>query len=307
MDTPSALSTYLGVDYDLSDPHAVTATLPEDKKERYVRHLKHYIGKAEAGGDGAEESVTVTRAELQSLVGKLAHAAYIFRAGRPFYQRLLQMLRGRGSSKRIKLDHGCVDDMRWWVQLLDGHSGSILVNPSEHEVKVFTDASTSTGYGVYMKGRYFHGEWSQEIKDLLVDFTLTINELELIALNFALETFGRELRGCRLHFRCDNLACVSNIHSMSSKRPTRAAILRRLYAVAAHYGITLCSTHIGTKLNLYADTLSRGNMIEFFSLQHFHNLQEVKSPALDAMDLLVRPCGRQNVSSPRWFVKNMLL
>jgi hypothetical protein len=159
---------------------------------------------------------------------------------------------------------------------LEQHSGSLLVNPEQHVVRVFTDASTSTGYGVYLNGRYFSGTWSAEVQDLLVDFSLTINELELVALNFALETFGTELHGYCLHFRCDNIACVSNIHSMSSQKPVRAALLRRLFPVASHFGVELRSSYINTKSNLYADTLSRGDMHSFFSLPHCFPLSQVQ-------------------------------
>ena len=190
--------------------------------------------------------------------------------------------------------------MRWWVTLLKDHTGSILVNPLQHVWKVYTDASTTTGYGCIFKGEYFRGEWSQEIKDLLVDFTLTINELELVCLNFALDSWGRDMAGSCLHFRCDNLACVYNIASMSSKIPVRAALLRRLYATAAHWGVTLKSTYINTHDNLHADTLSRGNMDEFFSLPQHYELREMRQPDLSSMDLLVNPTGIENPSSPLW-------
>jgi len=298
METPGATGTYLGVDYDLRDPLAITATLPAKKKDRYIKHLEYYISKA-----SVDDELVLTRTELQSIVGKLAHAAFIFQAGKPFYQRLLAKLRGGKSKKsaKITLDSGCLDDCRWWVKVLSEHSGSVLLNPAQREVRVYTDASTTTGYGVCYQGRYFRGEWSKEIKDLLVDFSLTINELELVALNFALDTFGHELHGCKLHFRCDNLACVYNIHSMSSQRPVRAALLRRLFAIAAHYGVDLCSTYIPTDKNLHADFLSRGKMKQFFSLPQHYPLQEVEHPVLQAMDLLVHPMGLQNPSSPTWF------
>ena len=299
LQVPAAMGTFLGVDYDLTDPRALRATLPKDKIVRYVKHLHHYINKSALSSSPG--TLLVTRTELQSLVGKLAHAAYIFRSGRPFYQRLLERLRGRSQRRRIHLDSGCLDDMRWWVHLLENHSGSLLVNPDQRIVRVFTDASTSTGYGVYLNGQYFSGTWSSEVKDLLVDFSLTINELELVALNFALETFGDELRGSCLHFRCDNVACVSNIHSMSSQQPVRAALLRRLFSVAAHYGIELQSSYINTKLNLYADTLSRGDLTSFFSLPHCFPLSQVHMPALSAMALLTDPTGPENPSSPAWF------
>ena len=302
MDTPSPYGQYLGVDYDLSDPHAITCALPEEKKVRYIRHLDFYIDKFEAlkkSNKLKNGSMVLTRTELQSIVGKLAHAAYIFGSGRPFYQRLLQQLRGRSSNKTILVDQGSIDDMVWWRDILGSMSGVRLLNPELEEVRVYTDASTTTGYGVMMRGQYFRGEWSPEIKALLVDFTITIAELELVALNFALETFGQQLRGCRVLFRCDNQACVANIHSMSSKLPLRACLLRRLYGVAAHFAIDLKSTYINTHDNKHADFLSRNDMKNFFLLPQFFPLQEVLAPRLDAMPLLLDPLGPANLSTPR--------
>ena len=300
MQIPGCECTYLGVDYDFTNVDAVTATLPEAKKVRYVKHLEWYISKAESDG-----SLTITRTELQALVGKLAHAAHIFRAGRPFYQRILGVLRGN-KRKRVTLDQGVIDDMHWWVKVLSEHSGTVLLNPKERVVRVYTDASTSTGYGVCFQGRYFRGEWNEEIRDLLVDFRLTINELELVALNFALETFGKELSGCTVLFRCDNTSCVYNIESMSSQIPVRAALLRRLFAVASHYGLDIRSSYINTKENLHADTLSRGEMELFFALPQDYPLAEVQNPALGAMDLLVCPKGPADASTPEWFDGNSL-
>ena len=301
MDTPSPFGQYLGVDYDLSDPKAITCTLPEDKKLRYIRHLDFYIDKFETlkqTGKLKNGSMVLSRTDLQSIVGKLAHAAYIFGSGRPFYQRLLQQLRGRSSNKTIMVDQGSVDDMKWWRDILGSMSGVRLINPELEEVRIYTDASTTTGYGVMMRGQYFRGEWSPEIKALLVDFTITIAELELVALNFALETFGQQLQGCRVLFRCDNQACVANIHSMSSKLPLRACLLRRLYGVAAHFAIELKSTYINTHDNKHADFLSRNDMKKFFLLPQSFPLQEIAAPRLDAMPLLLDPLGPANLSTP---------
>ena len=151
------------------------------------KHLRYYLD--QASSKNGVETLRVTRTVLQSIVGKLAFASFVFRSGRPFYQRLLQSLRGsKHKSKHVVLDQGALDDMRWWKSILEQHTGTLLIKPLQREVKVYTDASTTTGYGFIYQGRYCHGEWSDEIKELLEDFTLTINELELVVLNFALET-----------------------------------------------------------------------------------------------------------------------
>ena len=296
-DTPGPCGTFLGIDYDFSDVSRLTATLPDDKRVRYVKHLEFYLDAAVEGDDGAL-FLDMSKTALQSIVGKVVHASYIIDAGRPFYARLLAALRKCG--KRVRLDAAALDDMRWWVSILKDTSGVRVLNPVFKDVKFYTDASTTTGYGAIFKGEFFHGQWSKAVQDLLVDFTLTINELELVVLSFALEQWGSRLEGCRVVFRCDNTSSVYSVLNQTSRVPVRAALIRRLYAVAAHYGVSLHSTYINTKKNLHADTLSRGNMHDFFLLDQRYPLVQVVDPALGAMDLLTDPNGPANPSSPSW-------
>ena len=121
----------------------------------------------------------------------------------------------------------------------------------------------------------------------------------------SLETFGHQLRGKRILFRCDNSSCVHNIQKESSQKRIRATILRRLYVVAALFGIQLRSTWIPTDFNEHADALSRSDMQRFFSLPQSFPLQQVLNPCLQSMDLLVNPDGRENPSSPAWLQSNV--
>ena len=76
-----------------------------------------------------------------------------------------------------------------------------------------------------------------------------------------------------------------------------------LFIIIVRRVIELTSTYIDTSTNTHADLLSRGDMEKFFSLPQLFPLQKVKEPALAAMDLLVHPQGRANVSHPGWTLK----
>ena len=116
----------------------------------------------------------------------------------------------------------------------------------------------------------------------------------------ALETWGKEMNGKRIIFRCDNTSCVHNIEKESSQQTMRAALLRRLYVVAGMYGIQLKSTWIPTIKNLHADYLSRNKLTQFLSLPQKFPLLHVEDPCLDSVALLTDPLGPANPSSPEW-------
>ena len=290
----SQLSTYLGIEYDLTVP---SMSLPRKKQNQYLKHVRHFL---------ARKTSRIKRSELDSLVGKLAHCAQIFSQAKIYYQRLLAALRAAGQQKNsmVQLGKQEMDDLRWWESLLMEHSGTVILDPEEwgsaSTHKIYTDASSSTGYGVMWKGHYFYGQWDERITAAIAAGELDINMLELVCLTMALDTFGHKLKGKRILFRCDNSSCVHNVEKQSSQKELRAIILRRLYVVAAMFGIQLKSTWISTHNNEHADALSRGDLTRFFSLPQNFQLVPVKHPCLQSLDLLTNRHGKQNPSSPEW-------
>jgi hypothetical protein len=271
-------------------------TLPKKKQLAYLAHVNYYLEK--------ENLTQISRVDLQSLTGQLAHASQVFPQSRIFYQRLLAALRCAHGRRMVPIGQPELDDLRWWRVLLSNHSGTTIVNADAWATadihKIYTDASSKTGYGVMYQGQYFYGTWDAPTTAAIDREEVCINDLELICLTFALETFGPQLEGKRILFRCDNTSVVHNIDSGSSATVIRAAVLRRLYVVAALHGIELRSTWIPTKKNEHADALSRGDLTRFEKLTQNFPLLLVSSPKLQSVDLLVNPMGKANPSSPAW-------
>ena len=142
----SQLSTFLGIEYDLSVP---SMSLPAKKQRGYLRHVEHFLQR---------DTTTIKRSELESLVGKLAHCACIFSQARIYYQRLLAALRKakRGKSTTINLGTPEMDDLRWWRSLLKEHTGTVILDTDGWQGtdvhKIYTDASRKVGYGCMYKG-----------------------------------------------------------------------------------------------------------------------------------------------------------
>ena len=298
MQLVSQLSTYLGIEYDLRVP---SMALPKKKQKAYLRHVQHFLDR---------KTCTIRRSELDSLVGKLAHCAQIFSQAKIYYQRLLTALRNakRGKNTVIRFGVQEMDDLRWWRSLLKETSNTVILDPEDWKDtsthKIYTDASGKTGYGCMYKGQYFYGTWNEEITAAIKAGDVDINSLELVCLTMALDTFGHQLRGKRILFRCDNSSCVHNLAKESSQKALRAAILRRLYVVAAMYGIQVKATWISTHDNEHADALSRADFTRFYQLTQSFPLSQVQSPCLQSLDLLTNPSGPQNPSSPDWLQSN---
>lgn len=291
LDLPSTLSVFLGLEYDLA---AKTVCLPFGRKASYVKHLLSFFKRARGRR-------RVARSELQSVVGKLVNAAGVYPLGTVFHQRLLETLRESHGSSKLRLSPSALDDVRWWLHLLRYSPGVVRLRPepwvSENTHKVYTDAS-GTGWGCCFEGRWMRGEWSPAVRAAFAEKRISISDLELLCLNFAVETWGASLAGRRLLLRCDNTASVANVTKRSSRRPLRAALLRRLFLFGAMYGIQIRSTYINTHRNEHADALSRGDLTRFFSLPHHFPLQQVVSPRLEAVGLLLHPRGALDPSSP---------
>ena len=289
---PSLQAQVLGLEYDLRDE---TVSLPEGKRAAYLRHFESLLRRA--GADPVRFS------ELQSIMGKVVHAAGVYPNGKVFYQRVRHELIRSRHKKTVRLSESVLDDIRWWRHLLlasPGRSPLCAVPWTDANTHgVFTDAS-GTGWGCYYDGRYMWGLWSAEVRSLFDRGLVSISDLELLVLNFAVETWGHELSGQRLLLWCDNQASVANVTSRSSKMPLRAALLRRLFVFASIFGFQVASTYIHTKRNEHADALSRGDLTRFFSLPHSHALQEVARPRLEAVGLLFDPTGPLDPSSPQW-------
>ena len=145
-----------------------------------------------------------------------------------------------------------------------------------------------------------YGPWPEAIRAAYDQRVISISDLELVTLNAALETWGSDLAGKRLNLRCDNMASVMNVTAQASRIPRRAALLRRLFVIAAAHGIQIRSSYINTKRNEHADALSRNDLTRFFSLPQDYPLQQVHAPRLISFGLLLDPDGHLNPSSPTW-------
>jgi len=97
------------------DSNAMKVSLPRPK----LMELKKFLA--------TWQSCQACRKELESLVGKLAHACKVVWPGKMFLHRMLKVVLGvRQPYHRIRLNAEFQSDLTWWVTFLESWNGVSL-------------------------------------------------------------------------------------------------------------------------------------------------------------------------------------
>ena len=127
---PSSKITFLGVEIDSQQ---LTLRLPEEKLTELRALVPLWLYK----------KVAVAR-DLKSVVGKLENACKVVRPGRSFLRRMLDLLRGVHSNRRlIRLSEVFRSDLMWRHTFLEVWNGVSMIpfgDPQLADVVVHTDA-----------------------------------------------------------------------------------------------------------------------------------------------------------------------
>ena len=211
-----------------------------------------------------------TRRELESLVGKLAHAAKVVRPGKTFLRRMFELLAGvRQPHHHIRLNLAFRSDLMWWYSFLDGWNGVSMLQEfslSGMAVHFATDASGQFGCGALWHSRWLLLQWPLGFREgelNLREASITLKEVLPVIL--ACAVWGPEWRGSAVVVHCDNLGAVDIINSGYSRVPQIMHLLRCLFFIRALFRFSLHAVHIPGKENSLADAISRNNLSFLFS------------------------------------------
>ena len=134
---PSTRVTFLGF---VIDTRAFQISLPDDKLDRLQETIALWQGRRGC-----------TRRELESLLGRLSHAAFAIRPGRLFLRQLFALLPCAPQPyHHIRFNLAIRADLLWWVFLLREWNGVSLFPAGAPSVRVFSDASGSYGCGAFV-------------------------------------------------------------------------------------------------------------------------------------------------------------
>eukprot|EP00731_Ephydatia_muelleri_P017504 Em0010g602a len=129
------------------------APVPPDRPQEISSPMMSWLGKR-----------TATKRELLSLIGKLFFAAKVVPAGRLFLRHLIHLSTSvRRLHHHIHLNPEARADLQCWNSFLPSWNGiSMFIVPEWKDAESFqlyTDASTSFGFGAYLDGAWFRGDW----------------------------------------------------------------------------------------------------------------------------------------------------
>jgi hypothetical protein len=267
---PDTTMEYLGITLDSV---AMQARLPHLKVIRISELLGTFLGRK-----------TCTKRELLQLLGHLNFASRVILPGRSFVSHLLALAHSvKELHHHIHLSVSCREDIHMWQLFLQQWNGvsmfhDLTVTPA-YDLELYTDASSTVGFGGYFQGHWFSDTWPSDIpcptdKDISMAFR------ELYPIVVAALLWGHLWQTKRILFHCDNLATVQIIHKGRSKVQDIMPLMRQLTWQSVQHNFCVYAKHLPGTKNTIADALSRLQMQRFRELAPYADRSPHKCPTL---------------------------
>lgn len=252
---PTCVICFLGLEIDSEE---MVIRLPMSKVKEIVERIQDILKKEK-----------VTLKQMQSLIGVLNFACRAVVPGRPFCRRLINSICGLTKPfHHLRLSKGMRQDLQLWLCFFEGFNGISVFHDRywvfNEDVQLFTDSAASLGFGAFYAGKWTYAAWPQSWLELGITNDITV--LELFPLVVALHIWGEELRNKKICFRCDNIAVVHIVNTMTSKSDRIMVLLRALTLVCLRLNIVVKATHVSGVKNKLADALSRLQILKFHTL-----------------------------------------
>ena len=254
LEGPTTRLVFLGFELDTV---AWEIRLPRQKLEELKELIRLWVGRR-----------ICSRKELESLVGKLGHAAQVVRPGKTFMRRLFELKAAMGQARgKIRLNNGF---RLWWATFLEPWNGVKMMkdNSQQQAASIWTDASGSFGCGAWdpATSEWFQLQWSTgqgQVQSGIEKEGITLKELLPVVLACAI--WGRYWAGRAVRFHCDNTGAVAVVNSGYSRIPEIMHLLRCLFFIRARFQVEVWATHTPGVQNGMADAISRNNLHYFLS------------------------------------------
>jgi len=232
---------YLGVWLNSVD---MTVSLTDEKKQNI---------RTACQGLKAKQSFSIR--ELAQVIGQLV-AAFPAVFWGPLFYRDLEKLKisalkvHKGEFEGItRLNKQAEKELDWWIE--EGVDSYYPLTFPEISVEMTTDAS-NLGYGATCQNKQTQGRWKKEEK------SMHINCLELLAIQYALQSFQSEVNGKHVKILCDNTCAVSYVNKMGgSKSPECNKIAKEIWLWCRDNNVWVTISHIPGNMNVQADAKSR--------------------------------------------------
>lgn len=128
------------------------------------------------------------------------------------------------------------------------------------DIRLFTDASATFGYGAVFNNKWFYGRFPSTWKCVNITF------LELYPIVVAALVWGKAWKNHSIVFITDNQALVAILNKKTSKVKSIMHLVRILVLHCLRNNIEFKSNHLPGHLNCQADALSRLQVARFKAL-----------------------------------------
>ena len=273
---PSRRIVFLGVQFD---SETMEMSVPPEKIAELKADIVRWIRKT-----------TISKRELQSLLGKLFWVAKVVKYSRPFMGRLLEQLRSMSKlhdGKKIKFTDESRNDIRWWGMYLEHFNGvTMIINedpiPLSYEQlldcphEICAGDATPTGGGAWHGAEYWCGDLPQKMKDPKIPIHLK----EFWVLIVSAKIWGESWTGRTVTIFCDNDAVCDTIEHRKPRDQALLSLLREFLHLVVTNKFFPVVRKIDTKKNEIADHLSRRYdeiaAAQVFAKFNLHNMTRVE-------------------------------
>ena len=239
---PTQSLPFVGINIDTV---SMTASLPDDKVVKFLDNIEECL---------SVKSITFQK--LQSICGMLNFACGVIPQARAFIRRMYNL--GIGISKpyyKVKMTKEVKSDLQVWKSfLMYYNSQNVMLDYkwiSDQNLRMFTDAASTIGFGGYFDSYWFYGSWSQNC------LGMNIALLELYPIVLAIHLWYKKLKNKCLTIHSDNMAVVHIINQSTSKDASIMKLVRKLVLKCMSENIYIRAVHILGRLNECSDFLSR--------------------------------------------------
>ena len=227
------------------DTVQMQASLPPDKISKFSQSIQDII-----------KMKSVQLKQIQSLAGMLNFACGVIAPARAFSRRLYNLQIGLSKPfHHKKVTQEVRADLKVWNSFLQGYNSKTFFLDyrflSQDLLHLYTDSSSTIGFGGVFGRQWFHGLWSDSSRGA------NIALLELYPICLAIKLWGGQLSNKCLQINSDNMAVVHIINNSTSKDPTIMALLRILVLDCMSANIMIRSSHLLGRVNILCDLLSR--------------------------------------------------
>ena len=167
------------------DTERLEARLPQDKLDRICQFIYFILEKS-----------SCTKRELLQLLGHINFASRLTMLGWSFVSHLFDLsTKVKELHFYVQLRKQCRVDLEWWLRFLSSWNGVHMFYEidftSNFDTQLYTDASSTIGFGGFYNWKWFCSRWSEDLPSLN-DKTLPMTFLELYPIVVAAMLWGSE-------------------------------------------------------------------------------------------------------------------